>query len=112
MMASSLEYTELLKAHVKKRVNLSAGGNSERKMKNVAIDLINESNLDHSVIAAGCYLCTQTITNLADETTRNPQSETIERIFKFFEMSVNLKGVAIKNKYLNQPKVEPDEDEA
>lgn len=110
MMASAIEYSELLKAHVTKRVNLSAGGNSERKMKNVAIDLINESSLDHSIIADGCFLCTQTITNLADETTVNPQSETIERIFKFFEMSVNLKGVAVKTKYLNQPKVYEEEE--
>ena len=110
MMASALEYTELLKAHVKKRVNLTAGGNSERKMKNVAIDLINESNLDHSIIADGCFLCTQTVTNLAEETTVNPQSETIERIFKFFEMSVNLKGVAVKTKYLNQPKLHTDDE--
>jgi len=85
-------------------VALSALGNSNRKMKDVAIDLIHASNMDHKDIADMCYLCKSTISNLASEKTKNPQSETIERIFRAFEYQLDMKAVKLSAKYTNRPK--------
>lgn len=85
-------------------VSLMALGNSNRKMKDVAIDLIHASGMDYKDIADKCYLCKSTIVNLASERTENPQSETIERIFRAFEYQLNMKAVQLNAKYANKPK--------
>jgi hypothetical protein len=95
------QFTDLLRRQLNRRVELKAIGNSNRKMKDVAIDLINESHLDYETIAAGCFLSETTIKRLALEITINPQSETIERIFRYFQMTVNLKGEIIKPQFIN-----------
>lgn len=89
------------------KVKLSAIGNSKRKMMDVAIDCINERiSRGHDIkdIAGDCYLGQKTISNLIEGITMNPQSETLERIFRACEMSMTLEHGMIKNKYLNQPK--------
>ena len=85
-------------------VSLAAIGNSDRKMKDVAIDLINASGMDYKDIAGMCYLCKTTIANLASEKTKNPQSETLERIFRAFEYQLDLKAVKLNAKFTNKPK--------
>ena len=85
-------------------VALSSLGNSNRKMKDVAVDLINASKMDYKDIAGMCYLCKSTIANLASGKTKNPQSETIERIFRAFEYQLDMKAVRLSAKYNNKPK--------
>lgn len=91
---------------IKDKVRLRAIGNSGRKLKHVAQDLVNASDLGYGEIAEGCFLCKATVKNLARGTTHNPQSETVERVFRFFDMRVDLNGEPIKGKYANQPKQE------
>ena len=97
-------YTEEVRKRIGAKVKLAAIGNSKRKMRDVAVDLINASDMDWKDIAAGCYLSKATIAKLAKDQTRNPQSETIERVFRFFNMRMSLEGEMIKGQYANQPK--------
>lgn len=95
--------TDILRSRILKNVNLTAGGNSNRELRELCIDLINASNIDHEDIAAGCCLCKQTITNLADEKTY-PMGDTMNRIIKYFEFEINLNAVDIKAAFRNKPK--------
>jgi len=85
-------------------VALSALGNSNRSMRDVAVDLINASGLQWEYIADGCYLCKGTIKNLAKDITQNPQLQTVERVMKFFDCRVDLKGEIVKGGNLLKPK--------
>lgn len=98
--------SDMIRARISKHVNLSALGNSNRSMRDLAVDLINQSKLDHEEIATGCFLCKQTISNLADDITRHPQDQTLERIFRFFNFKVSLVEEKIKAQYANKPKEE------
>ncbi len=102
--AKVLEFKTELQNKIAEHVNLSAIGNSNRSMKDIAIDLIHESKMPYSKIAEGCFLCDATIKNLADEETRYPRYDTIERIFRFFNMRMDLQGEPIKARFLNKAK--------
>jgi len=106
--AQQEQITEMIKARIYKNCNMTAIGNSERKLKDVAIDLINASGMDHGVIADGCFLCSSTITRLIDGETISPQSETIERIYRYFDLTLTLDGTPIKREFLNRKKVVVD----
>ena len=93
-----------IRKNINDNVALTAIGNSNRKMKDVAVDLINASNMDYKDVAGMCYLCKSTISNLASGKTKNPQSETIERIFRAFEYQLDMKTVKLNAKYTNRPK--------
>ena len=93
-----------IRAKITANVALSALGNSNRSMRDVAVDLINASGLDWDVIADGCYLCKGTIGNLAQDITQNPQLQTVERVMKFFDCRVDLKGEVVRGPNLLQPK--------
>ena len=85
-------------------VAMSALGNSNRSLRDVAVDLINASDMYWEDIADGTYLCKSTIGNLAKDITQNPQLQTIERVLKFFDYRVDMKGEIVKGSNLNQPK--------
>ena len=102
--ANVLDFKKSLQANIAARVNLSAIGNSNRSMKDIAIDLIHESKMPYSKIAEGAFLCDATIKNLAEEETRYPRYDTIERVFRFFNMKMSLEGEPIKAKFLNKAK--------
>ena len=85
-------------------VALSAIGNSNRSLRDVAVDLINASDMWWEDIAAGTYLCKGTIANLANDKTQNPQLQTVERILKFFDYRVDMKGEVAKGVNVLQPK--------
>ena len=93
-----------IRNNIDANVSLAALGNSDRKLKHIAIDLIHASGMDYKDIANKCYLCKSTIANLASEKTINPQSETIERIFRAFEYQLDMKAVRLNAKYANKPK--------
>ena len=97
-------YTEVIRNAVAEKVSVQALGNSNRSMKDLAIDLINASNLSYADIADGSFLCTTTVKKLAMEITRFPRMDTIERIYKFF--GVDMKGdlVTLQSKFENKPK--------
>lgn len=97
-------YSDEVKTRIGAKVKLQAIGNSKRKLRDVAVDLINASGLDWKTIAAGCYLSKATIGKLAKDETKNPQSETIERVFRFFDMQMSLSNEIIKGQYSNRPK--------
>lgn len=85
-------------------INMRALGNSTRSLRDVAVDLINASGMDWEDIADGTYLCKGTIANLAQDITRNPQLQTVERVMKFFDCRVDMVGEVIKGPNLLQPK--------
>ena len=85
-------------------IRLRALGNSNRSLRDVAVDLINESGLYWEDIADGCYLCKGTIGNLAKDITQNPQLQTVERVIKFFDYRVDINGEIVKGVNLLQPK--------
>ena len=93
-----------IRANIESNVALVAIGNSERKMKDLAVDLINASGMSYEDIADKCYLCKGTIKNLATEVTKNPQSETLERIFRAFEFRLDLNAVRLNERFANKPK--------
>jgi hypothetical protein len=93
-----------IRTQIAENVALFALGNSNRSLRDVAVDLINASGMDWSDIADGCYLCTGTIANLSLDITLNPQLQTVERILKFFDCRVDMTGEVVKGKYLLQPK--------
>ena len=86
------------------KVKLRALGNSNRSLRDVAVDLINASNMHWEDIADGCYLCASTIGNLAKDITQNPQLQTVERVIKFFDCRVDINGEIVKGPNLLQPK--------
>ena len=93
-----------IRDQIASNVQLRALGNSNRSMRDVCVDLINASKLDWEEIAAGAYLCKSTVGRLATEQTKNPQLETVERIMKFFDCRVDLKGEIVRGPNLLQPK--------
>ena len=103
-MSNNLRLSDEIRQRVFTSVRPYAIGNSNRKMKDVAIDLINNSGMKWSYIASGCFLSEQTIKNLATEVTRNPQSETIERVFRFFGVALSMDTIIISQKYMNKEK--------
>lgn len=99
-------YTDEVRKRIESKVKLIAIGNSKRKLRDVAVDLVNASDLSWKDVANGCFLSPTTIKKLAKDETKNPQSETIERVFRFFNMQVQLNGDTIKGQYANKPKGE------
>ena len=93
-----------IRRNINANVALTALGNSNRKLKDVAVDLINASGQKYKVIASDCFLCTSTIAKLAKGITQNPQAETIERIFRNFEYQLDMKAVKLNAKYANRAK--------
>jgi hypothetical protein len=85
-------------------VDLRALGNSNRSLRDIAVDLINASGLAWEDIADGTFLCKGTIGNLAKDITKNPQLQTVERVIKFFDCRVDLRGEVVKGPNLLQPK--------
>lgn len=94
-----------LRERFQSKVPLQAIGNSKRTMRDVAIDLIHASGQHWSVFAAGCFLSPATIKNLATGKTIHPRYDTIERIFRYCEMSMTLEYEALNSKFRNVPKV-------
>lgn len=93
-----------IREQINANVALTALGNSNRKLKDVAVDLIHASGWKYKHIAEICYLCPSTVKNLASGKTQNPQAETIERIFRAFEYQLDMKAVKLSAKYANRPK--------
>ena len=88
------------------RVKSIALGNTRRGFKHVASDLLNELGKDQvKNIALGTFLCAATVERVMDCPEKyRPQSETLERIFKYCNAEVTFNEVAIKAKYQNVPK--------
>lgn len=94
----------LLRTKINQKVKLTAIGNSKRKIQDIAVDLINASEMPWGEIATGTFLSIGTIKNLATGKTTRPQAETVERIFRFFNFQIDLSSVAIKAGFANKPK--------
>jgi hypothetical protein len=99
-----MSIAKAIRDNINTAVTLSALGNSHRKMRHLAADLINASGMDHEDIAGDCCLCESTVTNLASGKTKNPQSETLERVFKAFAFQLDMKAVRQQAAYANKPK--------
>ena len=89
---------------VDKRVKMTLLGNSNRGMKEFAVDLLNNCQDDIDTIAAGTCLHATTIKNLRDEVTIHPRYDTIERVYKYFEIDLKASQVSLKPRYKNKPK--------
>jgi len=95
---------KIIRENIKNNVALTALGNSDRKMKDVATDIINAAGMSYGDVAEQCFLCEATVKNLATGKTKNPQSETIERVFRAFAYQLDMKAVRLNTKYRNKPK--------
>ena len=93
-----------IRSGIRAKVSLKFGGDDRRTMKDLAIDMINASELSWKEIADGAYLSTPTIKKLAQEITQYPRYDTIERVFKYFEYEANMKPVKVSAKNQNKPK--------
>ena len=85
-------------------VKLKALGNDNRTLKDVAVDLLHAAGEKDHIVATGCFLCTKTIGNLKEGKTRNPQSDTVARIYKYFGYEMQLSRVHISKKHMNREK--------
>lgn len=104
MLAKKLIYNTL-----SKKVAL---GNSDTGFKHVACDLLHASGEKPSKIAEGTFLSTHTIERVMKcEDNYKPQSDTLERIFKYMNAQVAFNHVNIKAQYRNKPKVEQSNDD-
>ena len=100
----SKAYADEVKARLGSKVRMQAIGNSKRKIRDVVVDLVNASDEDWKTIANGCFLSKSTIANLAKDKTQNPQTETVERVFRYFSMTLNINPVPINAKFGNKKK--------
>ena len=107
MMAQTKEQelVTLSIARIKKKVKMHCCGNSNRTLKDFVVDVINNSGESYADIAAECHLHTQTVKNLAEEKTQNPQHETINRIVMHFQIRLDGSFESVKAQYRNKPKV-------
>lgn len=96
--------TQLSLARIKKKVKMFAGGNSERTLRDLAVDIINESGESYQDIAEGTYLHPKTIQNLAEDKTTNPHHETLTRLFQYFNVKLTGTFENVKPLYRNKPK--------
>lgn len=87
---------------LKKKVAL---GNTARSFKHVASDLLHASGEKPSRIAEGTFLSVHTIARVMDcEEPYRPQSETLERIFRYCNAVCTFEHEIIKPKFQNKPK--------
>lgn len=90
-------------------------GNTEYGFKEVCSDLINQYGNDpHAIrkIANGTFLSESTVKRMATLTEAEsglpyrPNSDTVERVLRYFNAEVSFDQVVIKNKYQNKEKPE------
>ena len=93
-----------VRARLQKMVTKPTGGNSNRTLRELAIDVINESGKSYSEIAHESWLCKATVVRLAEGYTIYPRADTIDRILKTFGVTLTGNVVTVKNQYLNQKK--------
>lgn len=88
-----------------KKIQDKALGNSDRKFKNVASDLLNALGEKPSKIADGTFLSVATVERVMKcEDEYRPQSETLERIFRYCNAEVSFSHTKIKPEFSNKPK--------
>ena len=94
------------------RVRTKAGGNSDRGLKEVACDLVNNLGMKDSEIADLTFLSASTIARVrSNEPSESgapyaPQAFTLERIFRGCGAEISLTPVKISKKFMNKPKDE------
>lgn len=87
-------------------------GNSNRKLKHLACDLLHASGQKASEISKGTFLCPQTIERVMDcPEEYRPQAETLERILTYFNGVLTVEFENIKPRYQNKPKPESEQNE-
>lgn len=96
--------TKQLMLDLTANVELKTLGNSHRSLRDLAADLINASKQSYAAVAKGSFLHEKTVENLATGHTKRPQSETVERILRYFGVQMNGELVRITKRYHNQPK--------
>ena len=95
---------KLCKKEIDERISMHMLGNSERGLKEFAMDLLNNSLDDIDTLAAGTYLNKYTLLKLMGGVTNYPRYDTLERVFKYFNLDLTAAQVAVKTKYQNKPK--------
>ena len=100
-----------IKSAIFDRVRSVALGNTNRGLKEVASDLLNDQGRDQlQNICLGTFLSRSTVERVMELTDTEhgdpyrPQSETLERIFRYCNAEVVLHEVKIKPKFRNAPK--------
>jgi hypothetical protein len=89
------------KDHVSERVAL---GNTGITLRQMCIDLINDSNSSWDFIAQECFLAKVTVQNLASGKTQHPRADTVERILKFFNMEMSAYQIGYNPESMNMAK--------
>ena len=91
--------------------NARALGNSNRGFKEVASDLCNQYGRKHAgIIAEGTFLSKVTVLRVMDleegksGCEYHPNSDTLERIFRYFGARVEFNTVTVQERYKPQPK--------
>ena len=87
-----------------------AGGNSKRGLKEVASDLVCNSDLKDAALADLTGLSSTTIRRIRELSPAEsgadymPQSDSLERVFKGMGAEISLSPCNIKKQYMNQEK--------
>ena len=94
-----------------KRIGEKALGNSNRGLKEVASDLLNQMGRSElKNICAGTHLSPTTIDRIMSlkeaesGADYSPQSSSLERVFKFCGAEIEFHTVDIKKRFMNKPK--------
>jgi hypothetical protein len=108
-----------IKNEIYKRINNKALGNSNRGMKEIASDLLNDLGRNElKNIEKGTFLSRSTLERLMELTEAEsgaeyrPQSETLERVMRYCGAEIDVSfGHKIKTKFQNKPKPESETDD-
>lgn len=91
----------------------SALGNTKRGFKEVCSDLVNQHGVrgrDLQALCNGTYLSPHTVQRIAELSDSEsgqpyrPNSDTVERILRYFGAEVTFNQIAIQPRYQNHPK--------
>jgi len=104
---------QAIRVAIFERVQNVALGNSTRGLKEVASDLLNDQGRGQlNNICKGTFLSRSTVERVMELTETEhgdpyrPQSETLERIFRYCNAEIVLTEVKVKPKFRNVPKPE------
>lgn len=88
------------------KIRTKALGNSNITPKEVASDLCNKAGRKQvKAIAEGTFLAPATVKRVMDcDENYRPQQDTLDRIFRYFDMQATFTHVRIQSKYRNKPK--------
>jgi DNA-binding NarL/FixJ family response regulator len=98
------------KREIFRKLNTTAGGNSDRTLSDLASDILNACGKSSKEIASDTCLSVATVERIRDQTAAksgakySPQSDTLERVFKTANFQLAIVPTKVGKKYSNKKK--------